>query len=81
LVWEVNLLILILQKKHQIHLTTLYEFDQFNLVWDSAMGIDNGSYERDHGIAFIGNNANLILNRGGWEVIEESRSKNKVAKP
>ena len=62
-------------------LTTLYEFDEFNLVWDSAMGIDNGSYGRDHGIAFIGNNATLILNRGGWEVIEERRSKNKVAKP
>ena len=62
-------------------LTTLYEFDKFNLVWDSAMGIDNGSYERDHGIAFIGNNGTLILNRGGWEVIEEKQSKNKVIMP
>jgi predicted dehydrogenase len=62
-------------------LTTMYEFDQFNLVWDSAMGIDNGSYGRDHGIAYIGNNGTLILNRGGWEVIEEKQSKNKVSKP
>jgi predicted dehydrogenase len=62
-------------------LTTLYEFDGFNLVWDSAMGIDNGSYGRDHGIAYIGNNGTLILNRGGWEVIEEAKSKNKVVKP
>lgn len=62
-------------------LTTLYEFDHFNLVWDSAMGIDNGSYGRDHGIAFIGNNGTLVLSRGGWEVIEERQSKNKVAKP
>ena len=62
-------------------LTTLYEFDGFNLVWDHAMGIDNGSYDRDHGIAYIGNNATLILNRGGWEVIEERQSKNKVSKP
>ena len=62
-------------------LTTLYEFDQFNLVWDSAMGIDNGSYGRDHGIAFIGNHGTLILNRGGWEVIEERQSEKKVAKP
>lgn len=62
-------------------LTTLYEFDGFNMVWDSAMGIDNGSYNRDHGIAYIGNNGTLILSRGGWEVIEERQSKNKVAKP
>ncbi len=62
-------------------LTTLYEFDGFNMVWDSAMGIDNGSYDRDHGIAYIGNNGTLILNRNGWEVIEERQSKNKVSKP
>lgn len=62
-------------------LTTLYEFDNFNMVWDSAMGIDNGPYNRDHGIAYIGNNGTLILNRGGWEVIEEKQSKNKVSKP
>lgn len=62
-------------------LTTLYEFEKFNLVWDSAMGIDNGSYDRDHGIAYIGNNGTLILNRNGWEVIEEKQSENKVSKP
>lgn len=62
-------------------LTTLYEFDNFNMIWDSAMGIDNGPYNRDHGIAYIGNNGTLILNRGGWEVIEEKQSKNKVSKP
>jgi len=62
-------------------LTTLYQFDGFNLVWDHAMGIDNGSYGRDHGIAYIGNNGTLVLSRGGWEVIEERQSKNKVSKP
>jgi predicted dehydrogenase len=62
-------------------LTALYEFDNFNLVWDHAMGIDNGSYGRDHGIAYIGNNGTLIVDRGGWEVIEEKQAKNKVSKP
>lgn len=62
-------------------LTALYEFDNFNLVWDHAMGIDNGSYDRDHGIAYIGNNGTLVLSRGGWEVIEEKNSKSKVSKP
>ena len=62
-------------------LTALYEFENFNMIWDSAMGIDNGSYGRDHGISFIGNNGTLILDRGGWEVIEERQSKDKVLKP
>lgn len=62
-------------------LTTLYEFDKFNLVWDSAMGIYNGSYGRDHGIAYIGNNGTLILDRNGWEILEERQSKNKISKP
>jgi predicted dehydrogenase len=62
-------------------LTTLYEFEGFNLVWDHAMGIDNGSYGRDHGIAYIGNNGTLVLNRGGWEVIEEKGSQHKVSRP
>ena len=61
-------------------LTALYELDNFNLVWDHAMGIDNGSYGRDHGIAYIGNNATLVLDRGGWEVIEEKNSKSKISK-
>ncbi len=61
-------------------LTALYEFDNFNLVWDHAMGIDNGSYGRDHGIAYIGNNATLVVDRGGWEVLEEKNSKNKISK-
>ena len=30
----------------------------------SAMGIGNGSYGRDHGIAFIGNNATLGTEQG-----------------
>jgi predicted dehydrogenase len=62
-------------------LTTLYEFDNFNMVWDSAMGINNGPYNRDHGIAYIGNNGTLVLSRAGWEVLEEKESSKKVSKP
>lgn len=62
-------------------LTAMYEFDGFNMVWDSALGINNAPYNRDHGIAYIGNNGTLILNRNGWEVIEEKGASNKVSKP
>jgi predicted dehydrogenase len=52
-------------------LTTVYQFDGFNIQWEHATGIDGGPYGRDHGIAFIGNNGTLVLDRGGWEVIPE----------
>ena len=62
-------------------LMSLYQFDNFNIVWDHAIGIGNGNYGKDHGIAFIGNNGTLVLNRAGWEVLEEKKNANKVVMP
>jgi predicted dehydrogenase len=52
-------------------LQTVYEFEGFNMLWEHAIGINLGPYERDHGVAFIGNNGTLIVDRGGWEVMPE----------
>lgn len=52
-------------------MTAVYEFDNFNIQWEHAKGIDLGPYNRNHGVAFIGNNGTLVLNRNGWEVIPE----------
>jgi len=62
-------------------MSTMYEFDKFNMLWDHAMGIDNGLFLRDHGISFIGNNGTLELDRGGWEVVEEKQSAAKATVP
>ncbi len=60
-------------------LTTVYEFEGFNLQWEHATGIDGGPYNRTHGVAFIGNNGTLVVDRGGWEVLPEKESgKNKI---
>jgi predicted dehydrogenase len=65
-------------------LQTVYEFDGFSILWEHATGIDGGNYGRNHGIAFIGNNGTLVLDRGGWEVIPEKesqgRSKERIPK-
>lgn len=53
-------------------LQAVYEYDNYSILWEHATGIDGGNYGRDHGIAFIGNNGTLVLNRGGWEVIPEN---------
>ncbi len=52
-------------------LTTVYEFEDFSVQWEHANGIDGGPYGRNHGVAFIGNNGTLVLDRQGWEVIPE----------
>jgi predicted dehydrogenase len=52
-------------------LNVLYDFGNFTLEWDHAGGISKGLYGRSYGVAFIGNNGTLIVNRDGWEVIAE----------
>jgi predicted dehydrogenase len=49
----------------------IYEFDGFGLVWESAIGISGGSYGRDHGVAYLGENGTLVVDRRGWEVIPD----------
>ncbi len=52
-------------------LQTIYEFDGFNVLWDHAIGINDGAYNRNHGLGFVGENGTLVVNRDGWEVIPE----------
>ncbi|MCP4311765.1 MAG: Gfo/Idh/MocA family oxidoreductase [Bacteroidetes bacterium] len=52
----------------------LYDFGDFILQWDHSLGIDNGYYGRDHGVAYIGNMGTLVVDRKGWEVIPERKS-------
>lgn len=54
-------------------LATVYEFDGYHVIWEHAQGISNGNYNRDHGIAYIGNNGTLVLDREGWEVIPDEK--------
>jgi predicted dehydrogenase len=54
-------------------LATVYDFGNFTMLWEQAQGISNGNYHRDHGIAYIGNNGTLVLDRGGWEVLSDEK--------
>ncbi len=55
-------------------LNVLYDFGDFTLSWDHAGGLSKGLYGRNYGVAFIGNNGTLVVNREGWEVIAESEN-------
>ena len=50
-------------------LMATYAYDDFNIIWDHACGINHGLYNRKEGLAFYGENGTMILDRAGWEVI------------
>ena len=53
-------------------LQALYEYESFNMLWEHATGIDGGNFGRTEGIAFIGNGATLVVDRGGFELRPET---------
>lgn len=56
-------------------LQTVFEYENFNMLWEHATGINNGNYGRTEGIAFIGNLGTIVVNRQGWELIPEEETK------
>lgn len=53
--------------------TTLYDFGNFQMSWEHNLATSVGLYNMQHGIAFIGENGTLLLNRSGWEVRPEDK--------
>ncbi len=50
----------------------IFEFDGFTLSWEHAVGIALGPFQRPHGVAFVGENGTLVVDRQGWEVLPET---------
>jgi predicted dehydrogenase len=50
----------------------IWEFPQFSMVWEHALGVGRGPEAREHGVVFHGNNGVLVVDRGGWEVYPET---------
>jgi predicted dehydrogenase len=50
----------------------LWEFPNFSMVWEHALGVGRGPYDREHGVALHGENGILVIDRDGWEVYPET---------
>ena len=60
----------------------IYQFDDFTMIWEHAVGVGLGPFQRSHGVAFIGNNGTLVVDRQQWEIfpeVERSTGQYKVA--
>jgi len=49
----------------------IYDYGKFQMTWEHTMALGTGNYGLQHGIAFLGENGTLILNRSGWDVRPE----------
>lgn len=54
-------------------LSVLYDMGDYIVSYEHFAGLSKGYYDREYGIAFVGNNGTLVVNRSGWEVISEER--------
>lgn len=50
----------------------LYEFPEFSMVWEHALGVGRGPADREHGVMLHGEDGILIVDRQGWEVLPET---------
>lgn len=57
-----------------------FQMKDYVINWENTAGIETGPYSKSYGLAFIGNDATLVINREGWEVLPEIQNGNyKVA--
>ena len=50
----------------------IWEFPEFSMIWEHAIGVGRGPETREHGVMFHGNDGVLVIDRGGWEVYPET---------
>jgi predicted dehydrogenase len=52
-------------------MSVLYQLPDYTISWEHTAGAQNGPYGRSYGLAFVGNDATLVIDRGGWELFPE----------
>jgi predicted dehydrogenase len=55
----------------------IWEFPDFSMIWEHAVGLGRGPEAREHGVEFHGNDGVLVVDRGGWEIYPETDAINK----
>ncbi len=48
-----------------------FQLKDYTVNWENVAGIQSGPYGRSYGLAYIGNDATLVIDRAGWEVFPE----------
>ncbi len=63
-------------------LDVIWDMGNYNLLWSHMGGEEQGHFGRNYGIAFVGSDGTLVVNRQGWEVLgQASGAKQTILKP
>jgi predicted dehydrogenase len=57
---------------------TVYDFPSYTLIWEHQVQCGLGPDRREHGVAFTGTDATLIVDTSGWELIAEPKKRTEV---
>ena len=52
-------------------MSVVYQLPDYTISWEHTAGTQNGPYGRSYGLAFVGNDATLVIDRSGWELFPE----------
>lgn len=48
-----------------------WQMKDYSICWEHTAGTQSGPYNRNYGLAYIGNDATLVIDRDGWELFPE----------
>jgi len=49
-----------------------YQLPDHSITWDHVAGTESGPWGRNYGLAFVGNDATLVIDRSSWDLFPES---------
>lgn len=61
-------------------MSVIWQQDDFIVSWEHTAGTQGGPWDKNYGIAFIGDDATLVVNRQGYKIIPEWDDAKKVGK-
>jgi predicted dehydrogenase len=57
-------------------MTVAYQMPDHTITWEHTAGIETGPWGRNYGLAFIGNDATIVIDRSSWDLFPETQNGN-----
>jgi len=52
-------------------MSVIYQMDDYTITWEHTAGTQNGPWNKNYGLSFVGDNGTIVVNREGYQIISE----------